>query len=88
MDAIVAANYTANDREVLIPANHTFNMLPIWANDVTNITITIDGTIKCSKRQHKWPTSTNGKGTTKVKNFIEFEEIHNFTIRGSGTVDG
>lgn len=54
MDAIVAANYTEGlaegDREVLIPANCTFNMMPAYAEHLTNLTITIDGTIKASKR--------------------------------------
>lgn len=90
MDAIVQANYTESDREVLIPANHTFHMLPVWADYLTNMTITIDGTIKCSKRQHKWNTyvDTKHNNTTKVREFIELTEIHDFTIRGSGTVDG
>ena len=31
-------------------------MLPIVIGDLTDVTITIDGTIKASKRHHKWPT--------------------------------
>ena len=60
MDAIVAANMTMGtaaegDREVLIPANCTFNMMPAYAEDLNDLTITVDGTVKASKRQHRWP---------------------------------
>ena len=62
MDAIVQPNYTESDREVLIPANCTFHTFPIWAANITDMTITIDGTIKASKRHHRWPNKVKGDG--------------------------
>ena len=74
---------------MLVPADHTFNMLPIVIGDITDLTITIDGTIKVSKRHHKWPTHYNeGLKKPKVDDFFQFTDMHNFVIRGSGTVDG
>lgn len=63
-------------------------MFPISASDITNMTITIDGTIKASKRHHRYPTRTNKSGKVKIEDFFKFKEVHDFTIRGSGTVDG
>ena len=88
MDAIVQANYTESDREVLIPANCTFHTFPIWAEDITNLTITIDGTIKASKRHHRWPNKVDSKGKVSIRDLLYFKEVHDFTIRGTGTVDG
>ena len=57
-DAVVAANSTETlaDREVFVPANMTFSMMAVDELDYwTNVVITIDGTIKLSKRYHFWP---------------------------------
>jgi len=85
MDALVAANYTLDgtEREVLIPYNHTFGMMAVWAENFTDITITVDGTLKLSKRHNKWPLLNN-----RARHFIEFDEIHNVSFRGNGTIDG
>ena len=81
----MAANSTADsDRIVYIPSNKTFHMMPIEAHNLFNMTITIDGTIKASKRQHKWSVDSRNK----IANFIHLEEVHNFIINGEGTVDG
>jgi len=85
MEALVAANYTTDgtEREVLIPQGHTFGMMACWGEEFANITITVDGNIKASKRHNKWPI--NGKS---VRDFWSFTEIHNVTFRGVGTIDG
>ena len=85
MDALVAANYTTGPvREVLVPANHTFGMLGVWGDNFTNINITIDGTIKLSKRHHHWPLADEDS----IRDFMMFRDIVNVTFRGEGTVDG
>lgn len=86
MDAIVAANFTSGDsteRTVLVPSNFTFHMMPIWADNWTDVTITIDGTILASKRHHKYPLKDD-----RVRMFMEFNEVQNLTINGSGSIDG
>ena len=90
LQALSAANSTdvEADREVLVPGDLTFNMLNLQAAYIKNVTITIDGTIMASKRNHHYKTSTNGKGKTKVIDFFDFFEVHNFKIQGRGTVDG
>ena len=80
MEAITAANYTdiAEDKEVYLPEDMTFHSMPVYAEYVRNLTITIDGTIKASKRHHVWPTvKTYNKTTgdlieTKIRNFFDF----------------
>lgn len=96
MEAITAANYTdvAEDKEVYLPEDMTFHSMPIYADYVHDLTITIDGTIKASKRHHVWPTTKTYNHTTgeliktKIRDFFAFEEFHNFKMHGKGTVDG
>lgn len=86
MDAIVAANYTTtdSDRVVLVPANHTFNIMPVWAANITNIVIQIDGTIRLSKRHHLITQLRPGK----LYDVLYFEDVEGITFQGSGEVDG
>lgn len=72
MDAIVAANFTTDAvREVIVPGNHTWGMFGVWADNFTNINITIDGTIKLSKRHHKWPLADE----KNIRDFMMFSDI-------------
>ena len=89
-DALIAANWTTieEDREVYIPWNNTFHMMPIKLDYMRNVTLTIDGTVKVSKRQNNWPRYRNGGGKLKLREFWEFDEAHDLTIQGNGTVDG
>lgn len=84
--ALSAANSTAelSEREVIVPANMTFNMLAVSADNWSNMMITINGTIKLSKRHHFWPLDAKGD----VLDFMMFRDIENVTFSGSGTVDG
>ena len=75
MDCIVAANYTA-DKTVVVPWNHTFHMMPVWAGNFTNITITIDGVIKASKRHRHYPIFHNDK----VRDLFYFGDTENVKI--------
>ena len=85
MDALVVANYTTDgSREVLVPAGHTFGMFGVWADNFSNVTITIDGTIKLSKRHHRWPMADE----KNIRDFMMFEDISDVIFRGEGTVDG
>ena len=51
-DALVAANWRTNweDKEVYIPGNQTYHMMPIRVEELYNVTLTIDGTVKATKR--------------------------------------
>ena len=86
--ALEAANETddSSQREVHVPTNMTFSCLPIIENNLTDITLTIDGTIKASKRMIHYGANT--KNNMHIHNFFEFEFFNNLTIRGNGTVDG
>ena len=94
MKALKAANETEipQGREVYVPANMTFHMMPVYGEYITNMTITIDGTIKASKRHDVWPTKIvthdDKPDTVDIRKFIDLYEVHNFSIVGSGTVDG
>lgn len=59
--AINAANATASDREVLVPANYTFTFMPVTVADLVNLTITVDGTLLASKHHLDYPLSSNGQ---------------------------
>ena len=78
MDAIVAANTTntTSERIVLIPANQTFNTMPVWASNITNVVFQIDGTLKLSKRHHLFPQRTPGK----VYDLFYLEDIDMITV--------
>lgn len=54
-EAILAANYTQDDRVVYVPSGSVFYTMPIYAEYVNNVTFVIDGTIRFSKRHNKWP---------------------------------
>ena len=86
MDAIVAANTTTtvDERVVLVPANLTFNTMPVWAANVTNVVFQIDGTLRLSKRHHLIPERKLGK----LYDFFYLTDIDTITFQGSGEVDG
>ncbi len=85
MDAFVAANYTlaVEDREVYIPANMTFHSFPVFTQYINHLTLTIDGTLKASKRNNLYPVIDG-----KVRHIIEMKSMQDLRIRGVGTVDG
>jgi len=53
MNTVAVANASDTDREILIPAHSSndtnrtlvFTMMPIWMQNVYNVTVTIDGII-------------------------------------------
>ena len=78
-----------------MPEGMTFHMMPVWGEYITNMTITIDGTILASKRHTNWPWTVKHDSkhpekppTTQVRKLFDFYEVHNFSIVGKGTVDG
>jgi len=76
--ALVAANSTSEkeDREVYVPTGLSFNLMPVWGNYLRDLTITIDGTIKASKRHNYWPLKEN-KGW---RHLFDFEFVTNLKI--------
>ena len=68
-----------------IPAGMTFNTFPVYTDQIDNLTFTIDGTLKASKRNNLW-TLEPTKG--KVRNLIAFTKMNDLKIQGSGVVDG
>lgn len=63
-NATFQAVYNADpdgDREVYVPAGMTFNIMPIWFSDITNLTLTIDGTLKASKNHQDWTLDERGR---------------------------
>ena len=78
-DAVVAANSTETlaDREVYVPANMSFSMMAVDELDNwSNVVVTIDGTIKLSKRHHFWPLTEQGA----IRDFFMFRHIQNVTF--------
>ena len=59
-DAIAAALYAANaegetDREVLVPAGYNFTFMPVYGDGLTDLTLTIDGTLLASTAWKEYP---------------------------------
>ena len=50
IDAIKAANSSTKDeRRVLVPADLTFTMMPVYATNIKKVTLQIDGVLQASK---------------------------------------
>ena len=78
MDALTAARFSSEEQaEVYIPENMTFNSFPIYAEKIRHLTLTIDGTLRASKRNNMW-TLEPEKG--KIRNFIEFTKMHELKL--------
>jgi polygalacturonase len=95
MDALAAASSAEDpkEREVYVPEDMTFHMMPVWGSDMSNMTIMIDGTIKASKRQlmwpiHHWNEPTDPWSELRVRDLFSFSNVHNFKFVGKGTIDG
>jgi hypothetical protein len=60
--AVMFAHNHKTDKEVLIPANLTFSMVPaeLFSN-VTNVTITVNGTVLLSEKQDAFPPHTGDR---------------------------
>jgi polygalacturonase len=64
-NAIAAAINAANaadstDREVHVPADMTFTLMPIQMSNLNNLTITVDGTLLASKNWLDYPVNSKG----------------------------
>jgi len=77
--ALDAANAPdSTDREVLVPADYSFTMYSVDYSGLTDITLTIDGTILMSKHNLFWPTTSSKKGTLALDADIPNEkDIYN-----------
>ena len=71
MDAIAAANATSTEeRRVIVPEGLTFSCMPINIQNITNVTIQIDGTILVSKNHKKYPLEGSS-----VSDFLAFKNV-------------
>ena len=65
-----------SDREIIVPADLNFYMLPVALSNATNVTITIDGNIwACDDYEH-WP-APDGK---HYENLFEFTDMTDFKV--------
>lgn len=64
------------DLEVYVPAGMTFNIMPIWFSYITNLTLTIDGTLKASKNHHDWTLDEIGRAA----NLMDFSYVDGLKI--------
>ena len=54
--------------------------MPIWASDLNDVTLTIDGVLETSPHIDEW--------TDGGKNFITISDSKHFNINGKGIVEG
>ncbi|KAF7829336.1 polygalacturonase [Senna tora] len=68
---------------VKIPAQHRFLINPITLQGpcMPHLTLQIDGTVLAPSEASSWPKSS-------LFQWLNFKLLHNFTIQGSGTIDG
>ncbi|KAI9125037.1 hypothetical protein K1719_003653 [Acacia pycnantha] len=68
---------------VKIPAEHRFLIKPITLQGpcMPHLTLQIDGTLMAPPATSSWPKSS-------LFQWINFKNIHSFTVQGSGTIDG
>jgi hypothetical protein len=75
------------DGDTFLIPNKTFSLTGgIYAGNLTNILLLINGNIKFNDDRSKWPKKSNGK----VMSCIYLKHIYNFTITSDnkGTLDG
>ena len=83
--ALTAANVLGEaDREVYIPAGYNFTFMPIYAEGLNDMIITVDGTLLASKNYLDYPHPDGGD----CKDLIAFTQINNLKWQGSGVIDG
>jgi hypothetical protein len=83
-NAIIAANASSTDREVLIPSNYTFFMMPVHVAFINDLTFNIEGMVYISDDYVKWPNRTD----TKCWDFWTIDDSENLHFKGHGHVDG
>ena len=71
---------------LLIPNGTWFLYGGIWARDLVNATVVIDGTLKFADNRQEWPKTTSGS----QRNCIQIDNVDGLTITSSsiGTLDG
>ena len=81
--ALVAANTSATDREVLVPAGGSYYYYWLKVDYLVNVTLQIDGTILVSNNitATAWPVSGDFAS-------LWFERARGLTLTGSGKIDG
>jgi hypothetical protein len=84
-NAMLDANASDTDREILIAAGDVYTMMPspVFSN-LSDITITIEGTVLFSEDNEQWPLGDDGK----VLDFLHIQDSQGIHIRGSGMIDG
>ena len=82
--AILEANSSTSDRAVRIPKG-TFYSMPIWLQDIHNVSIVIEGKLTASNNITAWPYEQNSK---QKAHFMKIEQSSNIEISGGGKIDG
>lgn len=70
-----------NDTKVIIPDN-TYYIHPIYSENIYNTILQIDGKLISHPRIDKWPKNST------YNDIFNLNTIKNFTIKGSGSLDG
>ena len=79
--AVLKANSSSTDRSVRIPKG-VFYSMPVVLEDITNVSIIIEGKLTASKNVTAWP---GGKQKT---HFIYIRKSSYIEISGGGKIDG
>ena len=81
VDAFTAANSSATDRVVEVPAGAAFFLMTSTISDVHDVTFQIDGALYLHNTLEDWPDEANLYG-------FHIVDVTGFTLTGSGSMDG
>lgn len=77
MKCIGLANNDPEDRTVVIPKGNMFSSMPVWANGLNDVTLTIDGVLETAPYLDDWTLDGD-----RVRHFIDISDSKHFNING------
>ena len=85
LKAVNAANSTDTEERVVRVSKGTYYFMPVYMNNIVNVSFLIEGKMTASKSILHWPKQPNGKN---YQDFIRCDSCKNIEISGGGKIDG
>ena len=90
--ALLLANASDTDREILIPEGYSFVMMPVRVDYLVNVTIRVEGEVLMSADDVNFPTTPNKTSdwasNGNISDFWNFEYSNGLRFTGHGRIDG
>jgi hypothetical protein len=85
-DCFDMAQNDPDNRNVVVPRGHIFESMPVDVYNLSNITLTIDGTWMPSPYWEQWPLMPSENG--KLLPLFQVSDSEFINIDGFGTIEG